>query len=79
MSLALKVEVELGGTYIYDYGGRLHSLDLPEGATVENALDALGIKERIYIVIIRNGKAAKPEDELHDGDRLVVFPPIGGG
>lgn len=75
----MRVEVELGGTYIYEYGGRLHRLELPEGAKVEDALNALGIKERIYIVIIRNGRAARSEEVLKDGDKLVVFPPIGGG
>lgn len=75
----MRVEVELGGTYIYDYGGRLHRLELPEGASVEDALNALGIRERIYIVIIRNGRAARPDSKLQDGDRLVIFPPIGGG
>ncbi|MGC9208644.1 MAG: MoaD/ThiS family protein [Nitrososphaeria archaeon] len=73
------MEVELAGPYIYQYGGRLHTVEVDEGAKVEDVLKKLGITERIYIVIIKNGKAAKLDDPLSEGDKLIVFPPVGGG
>jgi len=76
--VALKVFIELGGTFIYQFG-REHILNLHEGSSIEDALGILGIKERIYIVTVRNGSLAKFSDKLKDGDKLVVFPPIGGG
>ncbi|MDG6930398.1 MAG: MoaD/ThiS family protein [Nitrososphaerota archaeon] len=74
----MKVSIELGGTFIYQFG-REHSLNLKEGSSIEDALEMLGIKERIYIITVRNGNIAKFSDRLKDGDKLVVFPPIGGG
>ncbi len=76
--MGLKVFIELGGTFIYQFG-REHTLDLNVGSSVEDALNVLGIKERIYIVIVKNGSLAKFNERLEDGDKLVVFPPIGGG
>ncbi len=70
--------IELGGTFIYQFG-REHILDMPSGSRIEDALNMLGIKERIYIVIVKNGNIAKLNDELKDNDKLVIFPPIGGG
>ncbi|MEM0123589.1 MAG: MoaD/ThiS family protein [Conexivisphaerales archaeon] len=70
--------IELGGTFIYQFG-REHVLDLHEGSTIEDALNILGISERIYIITVRNGSIAKFNDKLKDNDKLVVFPPIGGG
>ena len=70
--------IELGGTFIYQFG-REHIVDMPPGSKVEDALNALGIKERIYIIIVKNGSIAKLSDELHENDKLVIFPPIGGG
>ncbi len=75
----MKVQVELAGPYIYQYGGRLHVVEVSEGSSVEDVLKKLGINERIYIVIIKNGLPAKLEDKVSEGDKLIVFPPIGGG
>jgi len=72
------VFIELGGTFIYQFG-REHILDMPPGSRVEDVLNKLGIKERIYIIIVKNGNIAKLSDELQDNDKLVIFPPIGGG
>ncbi|MCB2192191.1 MAG: MoaD/ThiS family protein [Deltaproteobacteria bacterium] len=34
--------------------------------------------ERIKIVML-NGRSASLDAELHDGDRVGLFPPVGGG
>jgi len=54
-------------------------LELPEGATVQDALDELSVPLEKKAIILRNGVHAKPESELDPGDELSVFPAIGGG
>lgn len=74
----MKVKVELGGMY-REKLGRLHELEMEPGSTVEDVLNMLGITERVQIILIRNGKHAKLDEEISDGDELVIFPPVGGG
>lgn len=55
------------------------SLEDAAGITVRQALTRAGIPvDKIKIVLV-NGLAASLEDVLKDGDRLGLFPPVGGG
>ncbi|EPR35517.1 thiamine S protein [Alkalidesulfovibrio alkalitolerans DSM 16529] len=54
-------------------------LDLPEGAAVAAAMAALGVPPEEVKIIFVNGKAVPPETALADGDRLGLFPAVGGG
>lgn len=54
-------------------------LDLPERATVDDALARIGVPwEEVGFVVV-NGKMADRATELADGDRVEAFSPIGGG
>jgi len=55
------------------------SLELPEGSTIKDLLDELGIKENeAKKVFIRH--ISRPEDHpLEDGEKVAIFPPVGGG
>ena len=50
------------------------SLELPEGTTVSAAVDALGIKGRVRMLLL-NGRPQLEDKELTDGDRLFLMPP----
>jgi sulfur carrier protein ThiS len=54
-------------------------LELADGSTVGAALQALGLSERDPWNAAVRGKLVRPQDVLHDGDRLLIFEPIGGG
>ena len=61
-------------------------IDLPEGATVAQALDALreqpGLDEpleRIRVAMAVNREYAGPETPLAPGDELALVPPVSGG
>ena len=50
------------------------SLELPEGTTVSAAVDALGIKDRVRMLLL-NGRPQLEDKELTHGDRLFLMPP----
>ncbi len=58
-------------------------LDLPDGATVNDALDQAGIPPDAPFAIFVNERVAKRSDRLSGGDNVLVnvmlFPPQAGG
>lgn len=70
--------LELGGPFREKHG-QWHTLRLEEDATIRDALARVGIKEELYIVVVKNSKRAELSDRLNDGDVVVAFPPVGGG
>lgn len=51
----------------------------PHGITVRQLRDLLGIDPAIPLLVMVNNHG-EPEDlVLSDGDRVALFPPIGGG
>ena len=55
------------------------TLDHRPGLTVSRALESLGIPAKEVKIIMVNGIHASLDHELSDGDRLGLFPPVGGG
>jgi len=53
--------------------------EIPPGATVGDVLSGLHIPGNQATLILVNGRHARPETELGNGDTLSLFPPIGGG
>lgn len=49
------------------------------GLTSATIMTRLGIPIEDVRVVMRNGHAAEPEQPLADGDRVGLFPPLGGG
>ncbi|MCL4369121.1 MAG: MoaD/ThiS family protein [Actinobacteria bacterium] len=72
-------------------GQRHMPLDMPEGATVGDALAALverypDTRPVVYyrggglgVRLVLNDQDAAPDQPLHDGDELALLPPVGGG
>lgn len=55
------------------------SLDMPEGASVRELARHIQVPpEEIKIVMI-NGRQSEGTDTLRDGDRVALFPAVGGG
>lgn len=53
--------------------------ELPEGATVGETMDRLGLVPEDVKLIFVNGAKAERDTRLKDGDRLGLFPAVGGG
>ena len=55
-------------------------LELPDGATVDDALDALGtLTEGLTCLLAVNREYASPARVLSESDELALIPPISGG
>jgi sulfur carrier protein len=53
-------------------------VDVKYGATVADALHAAGLLASEYVVT-RNGKVITEDEEVADGDELVLYPVVSGG
>ncbi len=51
----------------------------PDGATVRDIINLLGIPVEDVRIIFINGRGSELDAALADGDRLGLFPPVGGG
>jgi molybdopterin converting factor small subunit len=53
--------------------------DFPDGLTIRGLRDLLGINPAMPLIIMVNNHGEREEFVLSDGDRVALFPPIGGG
>jgi molybdopterin converting factor small subunit len=54
-------------------------LELPDGATLDDLVNAIGLPAAEVKVTFVNGRIQELSFCLHDGDEVGIFPPIGGG
>ena len=78
----MHVEVRLFATLREGRFNR-RTLDLPEGTSVGGLLERLaippGVPGRHVILPLVNGRHAKPDQPLADGDIVAIFPAVAGG
>ncbi|HEY6001859.1 MAG TPA: MoaD/ThiS family protein [Anaeromyxobacter sp.] len=54
-------------------------LDPPEGATIGDVVDGLGIPRGEVGILMVSGRHAQLADRLSAGDTVSIFPLVGGG
>lgn len=58
-------------------------LDLPDAATITDAIAPFGLPPRLVHLVLVNGVFVPPQERanraLRDGDVLAIWPPIAGG
>lgn len=59
--------------------GQPMEIDVPEGATGRDLLEKLGIPEEQVFTILTNGRHFNLGEKFLTGDRVALFPPVGGG
>ncbi|HSB30693.1 MAG TPA: MoaD/ThiS family protein [Candidatus Sulfobium mesophilum] len=74
----MKVRIKLFAT-LRQFGPEEQVVILPEGATVQDAINLLNLPKKIPLLRIVNGEHRPPLYPLKDGDDLALFPPIAGG
>lgn len=81
----MRVNVRLFAILRQQAGWREEGIDLPNGATIEDAWQALVAiapalaPSREMVRFARNRNYAAPTERLEDGDELVLIPPVAGG
>lgn len=55
------------------------TLEMPEGSTVASVLETLSIDPEEVKITFVNSAHAPLDKELQDGDRIGLFPAVGGG
>lgn len=77
----MRVQVRLFATlarHVADRGGILE-LELPEGSTIGDLVSTLKLPPGELKVTFVNGRRRPLDYPLRAGDRVGMFPPIGGG
>ena len=59
--------------------GEAFPVELPDGATVGDLVEELGLLEGEVKLVFVNALVREREYVLADGDELGIFPPVGGG
>jgi len=55
-------------------------LEIQEDMTIDNLLDKIGIIEKEIMIVMINGLRKLDYNEtMKNGDRVAIFPPVGGG
>lgn len=55
------------------------AFEVPEDATVGGVMEMLGLAEEDVKIMFVNGKHENPQTALAEGDRVGLFPAVGGG
>jgi len=83
MKIKLKLYATLRNYLPAESGGQAAMLELPDAATIPDALAALAVPVGLAHIVMINGRHVLRPDvathQLHEGDQLAVFPAIGGG
>lgn len=79
----MKIKVNLYATlkrYIKkETGGNASVINIKDGVCVKDVIQKLKIPGDSVKLIFINGVHAKTDSTLKEGDRLGLFPPVGGG
>ena len=54
-------------------------LEPEEGTTAGRLADSIGIPAKEIKIVMINGRSSSLDAELCEGDRVALFPPVGGG
>jgi sulfur carrier protein ThiS len=75
----MKVTLKLAGGFVHTVGFSHRELDVEPGTTVADILASIPIDPARPMIIARNGHGVSPEEEVLEGDRILVSPIFSGG
>jgi sulfur carrier protein ThiS len=75
----MTLTVKLIGPLIQALGFSEKTVALPDGATPESVLRAVGFPAERPRIVTRNGRAVAAGEPLADGDRIAISPLYSGG
>jgi len=60
-------------------GQPMRTLDVPEGSTLKEVASVLQVNPDELLLARRSGELVRESTELHEGDYIEFFAPVGGG
>ena len=75
----MKVTFILHGYIKKPFGTDKIEVDVPEGTTVSEAMDSLGVRIDLVVSIVIDEVTCSPETVLNEGDEVQLLPQISGG
>lgn len=75
----IRIDLKLFVTLAKYHPGGGGDHEVAVGTCVDELIRDLGIPPETVKLVFINGKKADPSQKLEDGDRLGLFPPVGGG
>jgi MoaE-MoaD fusion protein len=75
----MKVRVRLFAILRERAGSESLQLELPDGATVRDAIAAVPVADGVPVVMAVNREVAADDVVLRPGDELALIPPVSGG
>jgi sulfur carrier protein ThiS len=74
------IQVKTVGTLkTLEEGPKVVSLEIPEGASVSQAIERMGLKDWEVGLVLINGTHGTKESILKDQDQLTLIAPLAGG
>ncbi|MGE5593944.1 MAG: MoaD/ThiS family protein [Betaproteobacteria bacterium] len=77
----MKVTVEISKVLVAIRPGLAETteIELPEGASVGDALAAAGLPQGLWGIVVIGSRVGTASTKLSPGDKVTVFPPVSGG
>jgi len=79
LDIHLFAGLKCANTQLPCHGEKEFSHEFPDGITIRQLRDLLGIDPTIPLLVMVNNRGAQEDLVLTNGDRVALFPPIGGG
>jgi molybdopterin converting factor small subunit len=77
--LRTNIRVKIFGAPAFALESREVTVTLDQDATTQDLLNTLPIKDKDYVYVVREGIRLTSSSKLHDGDEIMIIPPIAGG
>jgi molybdopterin converting factor small subunit len=77
----VKIKVELQA-YLEKYSPNdegVFEYEVPDGASVQDVINALGVPDEMANVIIVSNQNVDPSHPVAEGDHVTLIPPLAGG
>ena len=74
----MELEIKLFAN-LRKFNPELERIEVDDGTTILELLEKAGIPPSEVAIVLVNGRHAKLDQPLVDGETVAVFPPIAGG
>lgn len=75
----MRITVKLVGGFVQTMGFSQKELDVAPGSTVADVLAVIAIDPARPRIVARNGRAVAEDEEVQEGDRILVSHVFSGG